>query len=222
MTSSSADLPADMDLETFDTLVVDHALRLAARNGWARLSLVEAAREANLPLDTVRERFPFRHTVLLHLGRMADSCALSDDNAGGTVRERLFDMLMRRLDIFQQYRDGVRAALRGLPYEPPLAALLAGATMNTMRWLTDAAGVDITGPGGLIRLNAIVAVWGYAVRAWEKDDSADLATTMSALDSALDRAERFGMLKANPDLPAPEARHDLPDLSESLSQDFPD
>ena len=36
----------------------------------------------------------------------------------------------------------------------------------------------------------MLAVWGWTVRAWERDDSQDMAATMAALDTALGRAER--------------------------------
>lgn len=212
MTQPSFDFSSEPDQEAFDTTLLQSAMTLAARDGWSRLSLVEAAREAGLPVDAVRARFPFRHSVLFHLGRIADESALRDDGMGSSVRERLFDMLMRRLDVFQQYREGVRAALHALPFDLPLAALLAGATMNTLRWLAEAAGLDLDGPAGLLRLHALAALWAGTLRAWEKDESDDLAATMSALDRGLDRAERLGMLKpSRADHPTASAA--LPDLT---------
>ena len=37
----------------------------------------------------------------------------------------------------------------------------------------------------------MVGVWLYALRAWKDDESPDLAGTMSALDKALDQAEKL-------------------------------
>ncbi|GBQ12427.1 TetR family transcriptional regulator [Swaminathania salitolerans] len=185
----------EYDREDFDLALLEAGFALAAEKGWPQLSLVEAAHRAGLPVDEVRSRYPFRHSLLFRLGRLADESAFRDDGLGGSVRDRIFDLFMRRFDVFQQYRDGIRAVLAALPGEPALAVILGAATLDTMRWMAQIAGVSCSGFGGAMRLHGLVGVWGFALRAWEKDESADLAQTMAALDQALDRAERFGVLK---------------------------
>lgn len=193
----ASDSTPELDREAFDIALLQSALSLAGSDGWHRFSLVDAAREAGLPVDAVRSRYPVKALLMLRLGRLADESALRDEGNGGTLREYLFDLMMRRFDIFEEYRTGVRAVLHAVPYDPALAALLAGATVDSMRWLADAAGMDCSGLGGIWRINALTAVWGHALRAWEKDESQDLGSTMAALDQALNRAERLGILKAS-------------------------
>jgi hypothetical protein len=175
----------------FDQALIKSAFAEAAVSGWAGVSVASAARAADLPLDTARQRFPAREAILLRLGQLADRHALADAPATGPARERLFDLLMRRFDALQPYRDGVRALLRGLPADPGAAVLLADATRRSMAWMLEAAGVEATGFAGMLRTQGLVAVWLYALRAWEKDDSPDLSGTMAALDRALARAEQF-------------------------------
>jgi ubiquinone biosynthesis protein COQ9 len=178
------------DLE-FDRAFIRAAFDLLARQGWRRLSLATAAREANLSLEQARLRFPNRMVLLMRFGRMADARALAEAPASGPVRDRLFDMMMRRFDVLQAHRGGVLALLRALPAEPELALLLSAANLTSMRWLLDAAGVAAHGPLGRLRAKALLGVWLYAVRAWMHDHTEDLSKTMAALDRALDRAERL-------------------------------
>ncbi|MBE7210691.1 MAG: TetR family transcriptional regulator [Gluconacetobacter diazotrophicus] len=183
----------------FDAALIAAAMQRAEQSGWRRVTVVDAARDAALPLDEVRQRFPFRATVLLRLGILADQAALVDDGTpAGGVRERLFDMLMRRIDVLQQYRAGVRAVLRALPLDPPLAMLLAAATTDSIRWIAAAAGIDTTGPVGALRVKGVAAVWLRCVQAWDRDDSPDLSETMAALDKALDRAEWLAGMLSRP------------------------
>ncbi len=187
-----------MNQEQFDSALIQAAMARAETVGWRRVAVAEAARAAGLPLDEVRMRFPVRATVLLRLGMLADRAALVDDGSVGTARERLFDLLMRRIDVLQHYRGGVRAVLRALPFDPPLALLLGNATMVSMDWVAQAAGVETTGLAGRVRASGLVAVWLATVRAWDGDDSDDLSTTMASLDKALDRAEWLGRLLNRP------------------------
>ncbi len=179
-----------MDDAAFDTALIGAVFQQAAERGWHQVSLVEAARAAALPLAEVRARFPGRASVLLRFGRLADQAALTDAPAEGPVRDRLFDLLMRRFDALQAHRAGVIALLRALPRDPPTAMLLACATRRSMRWMLQAAGVGAAGLRGELRVRGLVGVWLWTLRAWERDDSADLSGTMAALDAALARAEQ--------------------------------
>ncbi|MCQ8241720.1 TetR family transcriptional regulator [Rhizosaccharibacter radicis] len=205
-----------MDDVQFDSALIQAAMAQAESLGWRRVSVVSAAREAGVPLDEARARFPRRTDILLRLGLLADRAALVEDESAGTERERLFDSLMRRIDVMQQYRGGVQAVLRSLPFDPLLAAMLGAATHGSMRWMAQAAGIETDGLGGALRVQGVLGVWLQTMRAWERDDSSDLSGTMAALDKALDRAERVGRMLQRPlfDTPAggPDASGPLPDL----------
>jgi len=175
----------------FDSALIASFFGVVAEKGWARASVAEAARAAALSLAEARARFPGRAAVLLRFGRQADQAALRDAPADGSVRDKLFDLLMRRFDALQANRAGVTALLRALPSEPQAALLLACATRRSMRWMLQAAGVSTTGLRGELRIRGLIAVWLWTLRAWERDESADLSGTMAALDAALRRAERL-------------------------------
>ena len=172
--------------------------RIAAQ-GWTRLSIPQAARDAAIPLDAARACIPDRCALLLRFGALADAAALKDAATEGPARDRLFDLVMRRIDFLQTHRDGVRALLRAVPFDPPAALLLAGASLRSMTWLLAAAGLS-----GRLHAAGLLAVWAWTVRAWEQDDSPDLAATMAALDRALDRAEQAAARLAPKPPPEPQ------------------
>ncbi len=177
-----------MDPAELDRTLIAAAFQLAAERGWQRMSVPDAARHAGLPLAQVRERFPNRAAVLLRFGRLADQAALAEAATEGSVHDRLFGLLMRRIDALQAHRDGILALLRALPSEPPTALLLALATRRSMRWMLGAADVPATGLRGELRVKGLMAVWLWTLRAWRTDTSEDMAPTMAALDAALRRA----------------------------------
>ncbi len=175
----------------FDRVLITAAFSLAAAKGWHRMSIAEAAREAELPLDRARERFPGRGALLLRFGRMADQAALADAPTEGSVRDRLFDLIMRRIDVLQVHRGGVLALFHSLPADPGTALLLNCANRRSLAWMLNTAGVPTGGIGGHLRVSGLLAAWLWTVRAWRKDENVDLSHTMAALDNALSRAERL-------------------------------
>ncbi len=174
----------------FDTALVTAAFAIAGEIGWPRMSVAEAARRAGLPLDQARGRLPSQAAILMRFGRLADQAALAgaDSNPDSPHRDRLFDILMRRIDVLQLHREGVLALLRALPLNAPLALALAADTTRSMAWMLEGAGIDSTGPRGALRANSLFGIWLWTVRAWRDDESEDLSATMATLDKALDCA----------------------------------
>ena len=190
---------APADDEAFDQALITAAFRLAASEGWRNLRIAAAARAAGLPLARARLRFPTRGVLLARFVRLADAASLAEAAEEDTVRDRLFGMLMRRLDVFQAHREGVLALRESLPFRPRTVLFLALLTETSMAWILGAAGVGTSGLAGRLRVKGLTAVWVWTLRAWQHDQTADLAPTMAALDAALRQAERAaGWLSSMP------------------------
>lgn len=179
-----------MSESELDQAVVSAVFRMAEDRGWNRVNVPAAALAAGLPLPQVRARFPTRLHVLHRFGTLLDQAALEGASADGPVRDRLFDLLMRRFDALQVERGGVLALLQALPFNPATSVLLSCETRRSMRWLLGAAGAGTGGVRGEARVQGLTAVWLWGMRAWQRDETTDLSTTMAAVDSALGRAEQ--------------------------------
>ncbi len=149
--------------------------------------------EAGLDLARARLRCPGKRTALLLFGAIADQAMLRDAPAEGVARDRLFDLLMRRIDVLQARRAGVLALFDALPFDPMTAAWLACLSRRSMAWALEAAGLSTQGLAGKLRTRGLLAVWLWTVRAWRNDASPDLTSTMAALDAALRRAEQAAL-----------------------------
>ena len=124
-----------------------------------------------------------------YLGQI-DEAALADPVAAEeTVRDRLFDLIMRRFDALSPHKAGVRAILADLPADPATGLCLGPRFLRSIAALADAAGVKTAGLLGVLRVKALAAAYLCVMRTWLKDESADKAATMAALDRLLKRLE---------------------------------
>ena len=179
-----------MSEQDFDHALIAAAFRLAADSGWAQMTIADAARSAGLSLAEARVRFPGKHRLLLRFGQLLDQAALSGTSGEGPVRDQLFDLLMGRFEAMKPHREGVRALVRYLPCDAGTALLLPCAARRSMRWMLQAAGQSTPGVRGALRVRGLLAVWAWALRAFERDETEDLSATMAALDTALGRAHQ--------------------------------
>lgn len=174
--------------------IIDAAFAMIPTEGWRRLSLAAIAAGAELPILQVYRVFGSKQAVLGGFFRRIDEAVLAEPPAaepGERPRDRLFDLLMRRLDALQPYKPALDVLRRELPSDPVTAVCAGNTLLNSMRWMLEAAEVSTGGIRGAIAVKLAAAAYLSAVRVWHQDDSPDLARTMSALDARLRRVEAW-------------------------------
>ncbi len=180
-----------------DGAILEAAMQAAAFDGWRGLSLRGIAEAAGVSLAELRARIDGPLAVLRLLNDRLDVKMLEfdpDELEGLTPRERLFEVLMRRLDAMGPYKAGIERLAADLPRAPELWGRLACNLDRSMTWLMAAA--DIRYEGGKDRLarQLLAAAYGSTLRVWLKDESEDKARTLAELDkrlAQLDRLARF-------------------------------
>ena len=169
---------------------LDAALRLAATRRWSDIALAEIAAEAGIALGDMLRHVRSKNALLGVFARRLDAAMLAQPvESDSTVKDRLFDLLMRRFDARGPYRDAVQGILDGMMRDPAVTASLGPSLVHSMRYLAEAAGINPTGLLGPIKINALASVYICTLRVWVKDDSADAAKTMAHLDKQLGRLE---------------------------------
>jgi hypothetical protein len=108
-------------------------------------------------------------------------------------RDRLFDVLMRRLEVMAPYKDAVRSMLRSARRNPGLALALNAMAVRSQSWMLEAAGIGASGARGALRAQGGALMFARVVQAWLDADDDENATdrAMAALDRGLSSAERW-------------------------------
>lgn len=200
--AASATAPADAGpAATIETptvppreAAVEALMRLAAEQPWDDIEIGDIAREAGLSLAELRELFPSKGAVLGGLSRIIDRKVLDDDGsdlAEEPTRERLFDVLMRRLDAMTPYKAALRRISYALRGDPLAMLALNGVALNSHRFMLAAAGIDTEGPLGRLKLQGVVIAFARVVETWLQDEDPALARTMARLDKEIRSGERL-------------------------------
>jgi AcrR family transcriptional regulator len=174
--------------------VVDAALDEAAETGWRGLTLGGVADRAGLDLGELLLLTPTKFRLLSAFLDRIDRATLDGVKSPDTrdkVRDRLFDIIMRRFDALNAHREGAKAMISGLLYDPPMAVCVGMRFRRSMAAMLAAAGVRADGLIGRLRVKGLAAVCLAGLRAWMRDDTEDMAKTMAAVDRALAQAERL-------------------------------
>lgn len=179
--------------------IIDTAFSLAVERGWRDLSLADVAEAAGLPLPRLHALFPSKQAILNGFSDRVDAAMLAEaaDGLDTPARDRLFDVVMRRLDVLQPHKDALGIILQDQLRDPLAACCGLSRLRRSMALTLDAAGFSTTGLRGVLRVKGLAAIYLATLRIWLRDDSEDMARTMAYLDGQLARVDGLiGRLKS--------------------------
>jgi len=173
---------------------VDALMALLAEHSFEQIGLAEVAGRAGLKLSQLRAEFGSTLAILAAHIKDIDNAVLAGgdaDMAEEPVRERLFDVLMRRLEALAPYKEATRSLLRSARRNPGLALALNAMAVRSQAWMLEAAGIGASGPRGALRAQGAALMFARVLSVWVDDDEAGLDRTMAALDRGLASAARW-------------------------------
>ena len=173
---------------------IDALMALLAEHRFEEIGLAEVAGRAGLKLSELRGEFGSTLAIVAAHMKDIDRAVLAGDGADMAeepARERLFDVLMRRLEALAPYKEAVHSLMRSARRNPGLALALNALAVRSQQWMLEAAGIGAHGPRGALRAQGAALMFARVLGVWFDDDEAGLDRTMAALGRGLASAERW-------------------------------
>jgi len=173
---------------------VDALMALLTERSFEDIGLAEIAGRAGLKLSQLRAEFGSPLAILAAHIKDIDRIVLAGGDAGiaeESPRDRLFDVLMRRLEALEPYKEATRSLLRSARRNAGLALALNAMAVRSQHWMLEAAGIGAHGPKGMLRAQGAALLFARVLAVWLDDDEEGHDRTMAALDRGLASAERW-------------------------------
>lgn len=175
-------------------------LGLLAEKPFEAISLAEVAARAGIGLAELRGAYGSTFAMVAAFVRRTDEAVLAAEAADmddQPVRDRLFDVLMRRLDALAPHKGAVRSLADSARRSPALALGLNRLAVRSQQWMLAAAKIETSGLSGALRAQGLAVLFARVLKVWPDDADPGLSRTMAALDRELDRGGRaLGMLRS--------------------------
>jgi AcrR family transcriptional regulator len=134
--------------------VIAAFMALLAEKPFEQIGFAEIAARAGVSLAELRAMFDSKLDILAAQMKDIDRQVLSSsdpDMAEEPPRERLFDVLMRRIEVLEPYKEAVRSLIHSAARNPSLALALNGLAVRSQQWMLTAADISASGPRGMVR-----------------------------------------------------------------------
>lgn len=175
------------------------AFEIIAETGWRGFSFTELAERAGVSIAEVRKTFDGRHGLMDALNRRLDDAMLAfdpEDMEGLPPKDRVFELMMTRLEAMAPFRAGICRLMHEARFDPGLVLTSACRLDRSLSWLQDVAGLT-HGPRSSafyvirrrLQRRLLGVAYLQALNVWSSDESSDLAKTMASLDKQLRRIE---------------------------------
>ncbi len=174
--------------------IIAALMTLLAEKSIERIDLAEIAARAGITLGALRGEFPSTLAILAAHFKAIDRAVL--DGGEGDMREeppreRLFDVLMRRIELLAPHKEAMHSLLRSARRNPGLAFALNAMGVRSQQWMLAAADIHSSGPRGMLRAQGLAIMFARVLRTFVNDDDEGHARTMAELDRALGRGARL-------------------------------
>jgi len=191
--SAASDAPS-RPLRSERDRIIAAFMALLAEKSFEAIDLAEIGARSGVSLGAMRSEF--RSTLAIYAAHVkAIDRAVLDGGEGDMAeeppRERLFDVLMRRIEALAPHKEAVRSLLRSASRNPPLALALNCVAVRSMQWMMTAADIHASGPRGMLRAQGLAMLWARVLRTFVDDEDEGRARTMAQLDRALGRGARL-------------------------------
>jgi AcrR family transcriptional regulator len=177
--------------------IVGAFIALLAEKRFEDVGFAEIARRAGVSLSELRMKHSSKIEMLAAYMREVDRAVLDGIDAGladEPPRERLFDVLMRRLDALSADKAAVQSLRQSLTFNPGLTLAVNGLAVRSMQWMLTAADISASGPKGMVRAQGLALLLTSVLHTWLHDDDPGQARTLAALDRALSSGQRWAGL----------------------------
>lgn len=177
------------------------AFELAAQRPWREITLQEIVQKAGIDLVQASAVISSKSGILRLFAREMDQAflaALSGDPLEGQPHDRMFDAMLRRIELLTPYKEALRSIAADPADSPADRLAMLWSAMLSQNWIVMAAGTETPGLRGDLQRLGLAKIYGDVLKVWLEDDDAGLARTMAALDRKLREASAFAKRMETP------------------------
>src|SRR5437763_10275495 len=152
--------------------IIAALMALLAERRIEEIGFGDIAARAGVSLSVLRGEFGSTLAILAAHSKAIDRKVLADadgDMAEEPPRERLFDVLMRRLEVMAPHRAAIRSLMRSASLNPSLAFALNSLSVRSQQWMLTAADIGASGPRGMLRAQGLALLFASVLRTWIDD-----------------------------------------------------
>jgi AcrR family transcriptional regulator len=194
---TTSETPEDPPVVPLRDRLIEACLALLAERSFETIALADVATRAGVTLADMRGEVGSTFDLIAAFAKSVDKAVLAGTDpsmATEPARERLFDVLMRRIELLSPHKTALASLFASGRRDPRLAMGLNQLGVRSMQWMLAGADIESAGTKGAVRAQGLTFLFARVLDVWFKDDDPGLARTMAKLDTELASGARWATM----------------------------
>jgi len=170
--------------------ILQSAFCLIQEGGWEGWSYAKISKALDSPLDIILQFLPLPENLLdlLETHLYSQLLAVLDFQTlqEATPKERLFEIILMRLDLLMPYKGGIQVLVSQMVAYPKLSLHITFLQQQASRNILKLAALSTEGPLGYLKEKILMGVYMLTLHKWLEDKTDTLEATMAFLDQSLE------------------------------------
>jgi len=157
---------------------------------WNSIKLDEIYKKSKINKKYIQKRITSKFDLLKNINRYFDFQLThsSREVDQSSNKDMIFEVMMMRFDILQNYRKSIIRIFDALKRKPQEVLFLLPSFIESMVVITRIAKIPINGLKGNLKIKGLLLIYFLSFLVWTKDNCESLEKTMKSLDNYLDHA----------------------------------
>ena len=167
--------------------IAKKTLKLLENSSWEKITLLKV-------LEKQKDKsIKNKNDLLININRYFDFILKQNlvMLEKSTTKDMLFEVLMARLDILNQYRGSIKNLLKYFSSNPHKFVKLLPSFGDSIILISSLSNIDVSGFKGIAKIKAIFLLYVIIIYTWNRDESESLEKTMTTLDKYLNNLEKI-------------------------------
>ena len=167
--------------------IAKKTLKLLENSSWEKITLLKV-------LEKQKDKsIKNKNDLLININRYFDFILKQNlvMLEKSTTKDMLFEVLMARLDILNQYRVSIKNLLKYFSSNPHKFVKLLPSFGDSIILISSLSNIDVSGFKGIAKIKAIFLLYVIIIYTWNKDETESLEKTMTTLDKYLNNLEKI-------------------------------
>ena len=167
--------------------IIKKTLKLLENNTWDKISLKVILKDKDNKL------FKDKNDVLININKFFDyELKLNLKNLEtSSSKDMLFEVIMARLDIINNYRKSVNNLIKFFFSKPHIFIRLVPNFVETSILIATLSNINVAGVKGVPKVKIILLLYFLIIYTWSKDETISLEKTMTTLDKYLNNIDKL-------------------------------
>ena len=172
-------------------LIAKIALKILKTKNWNNISLDEIKKKSKV--KSFDRLINNKQDVLKNINNYFDYnlSLISKNIEKSNNKDMIFEVLMMRFDILQNYRNSVISIFDSFKKKPQNIMFLLPDILESIILMISYTNISCKGVLGRLKIKGILVIYISSFLVWMKDDSPSLEKTMTTLDNYLNQAGKI-------------------------------